>query len=253
MIVLKIGGTELSRPAFLTALGDWLLAADTPTIIVHGGGHLISDLQNRLQLPTQKVDGIRLTDAASLQITEMALSGGANKLVVRALVNAGVRAIGLSGIDFGLLRCHKKPHESVDFGFVGTIDTVNAGPLHALLDAGFTPVVSPVSLGHDGHAYNVNADEAAAALGSALAAERLDFVSNVPGVLVDGAVIPYLTPAAVEALIAAGVITGGMIPKVRSALAAVNAGVRQVRIVNLDGLSGGGTILAATQPGDQDV
>lgn len=236
MRLLKIGGNELDNADFLAGLGRAVAALDEPVVIVHGGGAAIAALQERLGLPVRKVDGIRVTDAAALAVTEMALSGAANKQLVRALLAAGVRAAGISGIDGGLLRCRPKTHPTVDLGLVGTIDRVEPALVLHLLGVGFVPVVSPLSLGADGQPYNVNADEAACALASALASDALDFVSNVPGVLQGGHVLPQLTPTQAEALIASGVIAGGMIPKVRAALAAVAAGVRRARIVNLDGL-----------------
>lgn len=245
MRVLKIGGNELGDPAFLQQLGRSVAGlcaeASAPLLIVHGGGQAIAHLQGRLGLPVVKVDGLRVTDAESLAATEMVLSGHSNKVIVRALLAAGVDALGLSGVDGGLLRARKKQHATADLGFVGEIEQVRGERLRELLALGPVLVLSPVSLGPDGQAYNVNADEAAAAVARALGAEELVFVSNVPGVLSDAGLLPQLTPPEAEALIAAGVIRDGMIPKVRAALEAVAQGVSRVRIVDLAGLRGGGT------------
>lgn len=239
-VVLKVGGHEIDQPLFLDELVKALRGlGDLGRVIVHGGGKEIADLQEKLGLEPQFLDGLRVTDEASLAVVEMVLSGRVNKRLVARLVAAGIPALGVSGVDLGLLRVEKMAHPAGDLGWVGEIVEVNAGPLSLLLDRGIVPVVSPVSLGLDGHSYNVNADQAAFALARSLQAERLVFISNVPGVLVDGEVAARLTAQEVDALIGSGKIGGGMIPKVRSALEAVHGGVRAVQITNLAGLSNG--------------
>lgn len=244
--VIKIGGNEMNTPGFLEALAEQiarLAAAGEPLVVVHGGGQEIAALQSRLGIEPIKVDGLRVTDSESLAVAQMVLSGHTNKAIVKALLAAGVDAVGLSGIDGGLLRCRKKHHPAADLGLVGEITAVRAELLLAFAAPRIVPVISPISLGEDGQTYNVNADEAAGAIAQALAAQMLDFVSNVPGVLQEDELLPCLTQAQADALIAGGVITGGMIPKVRTALDALARGVDQVRIVNLPGLSaGGGTV-----------
>ena len=245
--IIKIGGNEMNAPGFLEELAAQLaqLEAAEPLVVVHGGGQDIAALQARLGLEPVKVDGLRVTDAESLAVAQMVLSGHTNKHVVRALLAAGLDAVGLSGVDGGLLRCLKKAHPTVDLGLVGEITAVRAALLTRLLDAGTLPVISPISLGEDGQIYNVNADEAAGAIAAALSAGALDFVSNVPGVLAGGELLPALTTISAEALIADGTVTGGMIPKVRTALDALGRGVPRVRIVNLAGLSAsGGTVFS---------
>jgi acetylglutamate kinase len=206
------------------------------------------------------VDGLRVTDDESLDVAEMILSGLVNKRLVARLVSGSVPAIGLSGVDNGLFRTAKMKHPSGDLGWVGDVVDTNTAEIEALLSLGIVPIVSPISLGLDGHTYNVNADHAARALACALGASELVFLSNVPGVLMgshrprdngegkeigplpDGECIPLLTPEEVSSLIASGEIQGGMVPKVRSALSALRAGVPRVRITNLEGLCvGGGT------------
>ena len=243
MQVLKIGGNELDDAGFLGSLAQFVAGLGEPVVIVHGGGKAIADLQAKLGLATVKVDGLRVTDAESLAVAQMVLSGQANKLIVAALLAAGVDAVGLSGVDGGTLRCQKKQHPTADLGLVGTISQVRTGVVESLLAQGITAVLSPISLGEDGQTYNVNADEAASAVALALRARLLDFVSNVPGVLHEGQVIPQLTPMQTEQLIMDGVVNGGMVPKVRAALTAVASGVPQARIVNMAGLaSAGGTV-----------
>lgn len=245
--VIKIGGNEMNVAGFLEQLAAQVagMAAGEPVALVHGGGQDIADLQSRLGIEPVKVDGLRVTDAASLGVAEMVLSGRANKQIVRALLAAGLDAVGLSGVDGRLLTARRKAHPTADLGLVGEVTDVRLPLLERLLQMGIVPVISPISLGDDGQTYNVNADEAAAAIAAALRADTLDFVSNVPGVLAGGELVRRLSPDEAEALIADGTIAGGMIPKVRAALDALARGVASVRIVDLVGLrEGGGTVFS---------
>lgn len=240
MEVLKIGGNEIEEPEFLRGLGDTVAAMDEPVVIVHGGGRAIANMQARLGLETVKVDGLRVTDAESLAISQMVLSGLSNKTIVVALLAAGVRAVGISGVDGGLLRCVKKQHPAADLGYVGQIVEVHPELIHSLVAQGITPVISPISLGLEGQIYNINADEAAGAIAAALKARVLNFISNVPGVLdQENRTIPKLTAAESQLLIQSGVIRDGMIPKVLAALEVIDRGVPSARIVNLPGLPAG--------------
>lgn len=238
IVVIKISGHELDDPATLAGLAQVVNAQPVQAIIVHGGGKEITALQTRLGIEPRYADGLRVTDAESLAVVEMTLCGVINKRVVRMLLEAGVDAQGLSGVDRGLIRARRMAHTSVDMQFTGEIETVNAEALAPLLEAGVTPIVAPVCVGQ-GTNYNVNADHVAGALAAALGASRLVFLSNVPGVLADGALVPRLTPAQAEDLIAQGTISDGMIPKVKTALGALDAGVREVVITNLAGLAVG--------------
>ena len=243
-IVIKISGHELDSPDFLAELAATLKHFDTPVVIVHGGGKEITALQTRLGIEPRYVDGLRITDAESLALVEMVLCGTVNKRIVRTLVNAGIDAVGLSGVDGGLVSADKMTHESVDMGYTGEVTAVRVDLLVDMLDQGVTPVIAPICLGEDTN-FNVNADHVAGAVAAALEAERLVFVSNVEGVLKDGAVIPQLTPNQVGEMIADGTIFGGMIPKVKTALESLAEGVAQAVITNLKGLSsGGGTVFA---------
>lgn len=245
--VIKIGGNEMNVAGFLEQLAAQVagMAAGEPVALVHGGGQDIADLQSRLGIEPVKVDGLRVTDAASLGVAEMVLSGRANKQIVRALLAAGLDAVGLSGVDGRLLTARRKAHPTADLGLVGEVTDVRLPLLERLLQMGIVPVISPISLGDDGQTYTVNADEAAAAIAAALRADTLDFVSNVPGVLAGGELVRRLSPDEAEALIADGTIAGGMIPKVRAALDALARGVASVRIVDLVGLrEGGGTVFS---------
>ncbi len=245
--VLKIGGRQLDDPAFLDALGEAVAAVrrEHDVVLVHGGGKTIQAWQERLGLAPRYVEGLRVTDEASLEVVEAVLAGLVNKRLVALLLRAGVPAVGISGVDGGLVRVTKMEHPQGDLGRVGDVQAVDATLLHALLGEGFTPVVAPVSLGRDFLTYNVNADHVARSLAVALQAERLYFISDVPAVLIEGRPVPTLSVAQAEAWIADGHIHGGMIPKVRSAIAAVEAGVHAAVITNLDGLAqNAGTVIA---------
>ena len=242
MHILKISGDKLDNKEFLRQFAGYIATQPDPVVVVHGGGRGIADLQARLGLPTVKVDGLRVTDGESLVAAEMVLSGVANKRLVAALLAAGVDAVGLSGVDGGLLRCAQKVHPTADLGYVGEITAVRTDLITNLLAQGITAVISPISLGPDHHPYNVNADEVASAVALALPADLLDFVSNVPGVMENGQILAHLTPNQCASLRERKIIIGGMIPKVQAALDAIAQGVAQVRIVDMDGLlSDGGT------------
>lgn len=240
-LVLKVGGSELDRPGFVEDLVEVLreLCVENQVVLVHGGGKAIARLQEQLRLEPRFVEGLRVTDDASLDVAEMVLSGLINKRLVARLVSAGIPALGLSGVDSGIIRVVKMKHTENDLGWVGEITNTNCAPIETLLSADIVPILSPISLGLDGHTYNVNADHAAAALSCALEADELIFVTNVPGVLVEtqSECLPALTTAQVETLIALQTISGGMVPKVRSALSALQQGVTTVRITDLNGLA----------------
>jgi acetylglutamate kinase len=240
--IVKVSGHELDDEPFVASLGGALAALKRPTVLVHGGGKELSAAFERYGASFSFVDGMRVTGAEHMPIVEMVLSGAINKRLVAALLRAGVDAIGLSGVDLGLARALPHQPGGRDLGRVGEIVAVRAEALRVLLAQGWTPVISPVSLGRDDTLpYNVNADMMAQALARALGAQELTFVSNVPGVLVAGELAPQLTAALIEALIAEGTISGGMVPKVRAALDALAHGVGAARICNLGGLAGGGT------------
>ncbi len=239
VIVLKIGGNQVEDETFLAGFVDAVrsLLAEHAVIIVHGGGKEIADLHGQLGVGFETVEGLRATSEESLRLVEMVLNGVVNTRLVRWLVNGKVDALGLSGVDLGLVRVTPLSVNGRSLGRVGQVGTVNGEALLQLLDLGVTPVISPVSLGEDGLAYNVNADHVAAGVARAVEATRLVFVSNVPGVQVTGRTMRGLTVSQIEGLIAEGYITGGMIPKVRSATEAVQSGVYQAVITDLAGLA----------------
>ncbi len=247
-IVVKIGGSMMDDEAALRALcaslaglrrsppvspalpsGTVTLSAfPAPLVLVHGGGKDINRHLAWLQEEPVFRDGLRVTSMAALKVVEMTLSGFVNKKLVGLLNSEGGSAAGLSGVDGPTFICEKI---SDALGQVGRITETRPELVHALLAGGFLPVVSPISVDAKQAHYNVNADDAAAALASALGAEKLIFVSDVEGVRgADGARIPELDGMGVARLIADGVASGGMIPKLNSCLAAVAGGIGQVHI-----------------------
>jgi acetylglutamate kinase len=249
-IVVKVGGNEIDDDAFVAGFVEAVagLAGQAQLVIVHGGGKEIAELHQQLNVPFEIVDGLRATSAASLRLVEMVLSGVVNTRLTRWLVNAGVPALGLSGVDLGAIRVQPLRPRGQDIGFVGRVVDVGADWFRALLAVGVVPVVSPISLGVNGRSYNVNADQVAGALATSLRAERLVFVSNVPGVLANGPgspLVPTLNVQSAETWIAEGRISGGMIPKVRAAIEAVTDGVPRAVITDLAGFrNGSGTAVS---------
>jgi acetylglutamate kinase len=204
-------------------------------VIVHGGGPAITQALNKLGIHTEFVDGLRKTTAEVLDVVEMVLAGKINKEIVRRLLAAHVRSIGLSGTDGRLLQARPLPHAH-KLGFVGEVETVNRTLLDVVVGAGFVPVIAPIGLAMDGVRYNINADSAAGAVADAVGANPFVVVTDVMGVMrvVDGVrhVIERLTADDIEHMIARGDITGGMIPKVRSAIACLGGSVKEVIVVN---------------------
>jgi acetylglutamate kinase len=232
--VIKIGGNELERP-------DWLercaaaLSTLQPVVIVHGGGKAVDELSRRLGLPVDKREGLRVTTPEIAAVVEMTLTGPVSRSIVLALRRAGVDAVGLSGADGGLLRARQS---SLALGHVGEIVEVRRALLESLLLAGLTPVIAPVAPPPDGSPIgvplNINADSAAAAVAGALGAAELLFVSDVPGVEINGETQKVIEPADIEGLVASGAATGGMVAKLRAAARALSQGVRAARIGDLD-------------------
>jgi acetylglutamate kinase len=249
--VVKVGGNELDRAAWVAECARALVAV-APVVVVHGGGQAVSAWSRRLSLPIEKRDGLRVTTPEIAEVVEMVLGGPVNRLLVGALRAAGLDAIGLSGVDGGLLTAKSA---AGGLGHVGEITAVRASLLESLLLAGLTPVVSPVAPadGESGVPLNVNADHAAAAVAAALHADELLFVSDIPGVTIDGTAQPTLAAAEIEALIELGVATDGMAAKLRAAAQALAAGVRAVRIGDLDMFENAtaGTRLLAAPPATQ--
>jgi len=223
MIVVKIGSVALSPED--TSIDDIvaLQKQGRQIIVTHGGGKLISKWLEKQGLATRFVHGERVTDQASLEVVIAVLAGLVNKEIVSSIQNRGGQAIGISGIDGGLIQANIK---NAELGYVGNVTKVNTAPLEMLLEAGYIPVVSPISLHPVPEAremgLNINADDVAAEIAAAVGAERLIFLTDVAGVCdPSGKLLPQLSTEEAEALIASGVASGGMIPKIKACLKAL--------------------------------
>jgi acetylglutamate kinase len=232
--VIKIGGRAQSASALPGALAAAWTAAPGSLVVVHGGGDEVSALQRAFGVTPSFVGGRRVTSAQDVELLRMALSGSANKRLVSAITSRGVSAVGLSGEDAALLTA--APLDAEALGCVGEPRRVNVALLRHLLDGGFLPVISPLSRSEAAGssapdaALNVNGDDAAAVVAAALEADELLLVADVAGVLVDGCVVPELTPRGASQLITSGAANGGMVAKLEAALAALASGVRRVRV-----------------------
>jgi len=243
--VVKVGGNEVDDSAWTGRLAAAVAGSPGRTVLVHGGGKEVSDLQRALGAEPEWREGLRVTTPEALRAVSMVLSGVVNKRLVAALITAGLEAAGIAGEDGATLKA--VPAQGGQMGRTGEIVEVRTRLPMVLLDAGIVPVISPVSRGEDGGALNVNADDAAAAIAVALGARRFLMVSNVSGVLQEGTVLASVSSLQLDALIAGGVASGGMIPKLRAGMRAAVAGVPEVRIGDLSLLaeSSGGTRLVA--------
>lgn len=232
MTLIKIGGRPLSDAGSLELLIGELAALQQtePLILVHGGGNEVTSLSERLGIETRFRDGIRLTSKPEMELVAMVLAGKMNTLFVRRLVAKGIRAVGLSGCDAGLIQGAPVAAQSR----TGTVTAVQPALIQDLARAGYLPVCSSVAADSEGEALNINADEAALALAVALKAQRLVFLADVPGILKQERLLPRLSADEAEGEIAAGTIAGGMIPKVRASFEGLKQGVGEVIIGGID-------------------
>jgi acetylglutamate kinase len=212
-------------------------------VIVHGGGPQLTELSDALGVPTRMVEGRRVTDAKSIDVTSMVLNGLINTRILGICRELNIEAVGISGVDAGLVRAHKRPPvkagtsgELVDYGFVGDIDQVDTTVLKKLLDNGLMPVVSPLSADDSGTLLNINADTVAAAIGAALAAEKMILCTGAPGILGSledpGSLISYTDLQGLKRLREEGRINDGMLPKAKAIEEALRGGVRRVHVVS---------------------
>ena len=232
--VIKLGGAAMIDPTLEEQFAEDVLllrAVGLRPIVVHGGGPEISRTMKRLGQEAEFVDGLRVTDGASMQTVEMVLTGSVNQRLVAALNRHGSRAVGLSGKDGALIRARKMATER-DLGQVGDVESIDPRLLDMLEKDGYVPVISPVGLGSDGVTYNINADVAAAELARATRADKLIFLSDVPGLLEGDRVVSELTGDDVRRRLDQGEITGGMRPKLESALRALRGGLSSVHLVD---------------------
>jgi len=242
--LVKVGGAICDEPRLRAMFSRSCASLKAPLVVVHGGGKQANRVQQAFGGEPRFVQGRRVTAPSDLTAVEMALSGVVNRVIVRDLIRAGRRAVGVSGCDAAMLRCHLVE----GLGLVGRPSLAEPKLLEDLLAAGYTPVVSPISLGPSGEGVNVNADEAASALALALRCERLLLLSDVSGVIVGGVTREEITAQQVAALVSSGEIHDGMVPKLLAATAAAVGGVEDVRIAGFDGAalgSTGGTRLLA--------
>jgi acetylglutamate kinase len=223
-VVAKVGGGALAGGA----LGDLpkVLDSGRRVVLVHGGGPQLTRMLDALGVPTRFHEGLRVTDARTLEVAEMVFAGSVNKALVRELGALGVPAAGISGTDGPTLLVEPVP----ELGRVGVVARVEPGLIETLWAGGFVPVLAPLGLGPEG-TYNVNADSAAAALAVGLGAEHLFLLTDVDGLLRDGAPVESLAPGECEAYVASGLAAGGMVPKLRAAAEAARGGV-EARIIN---------------------
>ncbi|MCV6825493.1 MULTISPECIES: acetylglutamate kinase [Halocynthiibacter] len=232
-VVIKFGGHAMgSDEAMETFARDIVLMQQVGVnpVIVHGGGPMINEMLDKLEIKSDFVNGKRVTDAATMEVVEMVLSGRVNKRIVQAINEQGGRAVGLSGKDANLMVCEET---NPDLGFVGTPVKMHTGVLETLFKADMIPVIAPLGAGMNGETFNVNGDTAAGAIAGALKADRLLLLTDVAGVKnADGEVVTELTASHVHELTEAGVIAGGMIPKTETALNALNQGVRAAVILD---------------------
>lgn len=236
IVVVKYGGNAMINETLKQqVMEDMVLLhlVGVKVVLVHGGGPEITDTMARLGKKTEFVNGLRVTDKETVDIVQMVLAGKINKTLVNLLQMKGGKAMGISGMDGGLIRAEMKDER---LGYVGTITGVNAEPIFDLLEKGYIPVVSTLGCDSSGNTYNINGDTAAACIAGALGAERLIMMTDIAGVLRDKddptTLIPSISVARAKALYDEGVISGGMIPKVDCCIDALSRGVKKVIIMD---------------------
>jgi len=241
-IVVKFGGNAMTddvlKSSFARDVVLLKLVGMNP-VVVHGGGPQIEQLLAKLGKKGEFVQGMRVTDAETMDVVEMVLGGQVNKEVVELINQAGGKAVGLTGQDGAFIHARKmtlppsKENGTVDLGQVGEVESIDPAVIKALEAGGFIPVVAPIGTGRDGTTYNINADLVAGKLAEILRAEKLVVLTNTPGVLdKNGKLLTGLTPKKIDDLVAKGVISGGMLPKIGSALDAARSGVKSVHIID---------------------
>ena len=245
-MIIKFGGNAMVDPdlheSFARDMVLMKLVGVNP-VVVHGGGPQIASLLDKLGIATEFVDGMRVTDSATMDVVEMVLGATVNKEIVSTINRNGGKAIGVTGKDGQLIRARKlavsrqspdlKATEIIDIGHVGEVEKIDTEVLKMIQDSNFIPVIAPIGVGADGSSYNINADLVAGKLAEVLQAEKLMLLTNVEGLLdSNGEVLTGLTPQEVKGLIDDGTVQGGMLPKVRCALDAVNSGVTSSHIID---------------------
>ena len=242
-IVIKYGGNAMTenrlKEGFARDVILLKLVGMNP-VVVHGGGPQIDDALKKVGKAGTFIQGMRVTDEETMEVVEWVLGGEVQQDIVMLINHFGGQAVGLTGKDGGLIHARKmmipnkdKPGEMLDIGFVGEIDSINPAVVKALQDDAFIPVISPIGFGEDGQAYNINADLVAGKMAEILKAEKLVMMTNIPGVMdKSGNLLTDLTAREIDALFADGTISGGMLPKISSALDAAKSGVNSVHIID---------------------
>jgi acetylglutamate kinase len=242
-IVVKYGGNAMTDIALQKSFAHdvvLLKLVGMNPVVVHGGGPQIEQLLERLNIKSQFVQGMRVTDADTMDVVEMVLGGAVNKDIVTLINQAGGKAVGLTGQDGSLIRARKMmisakddPGQKIDIGMVGEIASIDPGVIAALEQGGFIPVVAPIGIGEDGETFNINADLVAGKLAEVLKAEKLVLLTNTPGVLdKQGNLLTGITPRQIDDMLEDGTLSGGMLPKISSALDAARSGVKSVHIID---------------------
>ncbi|WP_323841827.1 MULTISPECIES: acetylglutamate kinase [unclassified Moraxella] len=241
LIVVKYGGNAMTDPVLESSFARDIVLLKTVGIhpvVVHGGGPQVDDLLGKLNQESDRIDGMRVTDKATMEVVEMVLGGSVNKSIVNLINKHGGKAIGLTGKDANLITAAKlvmndKNGNPIDLGFVGEVANINTDVINMLIHSDFIPVIAPLGVDKAGETYNINADLVASRVAEFLNAERLLLLTNIKGVLdKQGNVLTTLSPIDVDNLISDGTISGGMIPKIAGALDAVKAGLRSATIVD---------------------
>ena len=245
VMVVKYGGNAMTDPMLESSFARDIVMLKTVGIhpvVVHGGGPQVDHLLKELGRTSDRIDGMRVTDKATMDVVEMVLGGSVNKSIVNLINKHGGRAIGLTGKDAGLIRAKKLPmtktdeqgnEQTIDLGFVGDVVSINRDVIDLMIASNFIPVIAPLGVDEDGNTYNINADVVAGKVAEFMLAEKLILLTNIKGVLdKEGNIATGLTPAKVDEMIADGTISGGMIPKISYALEAVKNGVKSAVIVD---------------------
>ena len=238
VIVVKFGGNAMGKKEYVTSFANDIVLLQQVgmlPVVVHGGGPQIGEMLSKLQIKTEFINGLRVTDSATIDVVEMVLSGVTNKLIVTAISNSGAKSVGISGKDGNLITAKKltkmddnsdsNVEKTIDLGYVGEPEKIDPQVINALINEKMIPVIAPVGMGNDGLTYNINADTAAGAISAAMKASRMIMLTDVTGVLdKNGNLIPELTIDQALELIEKKVVVGGMIPKVKTCIDAVQGG-----------------------------
>lgn len=238
-VVIKYGGSAMLDPSINeTIIKDIVLLklVGLKPVIVHGGGPEINSMLKRLNIESKFINGLRVTTKETMEVVEMVLAGKVNKQIVEMISKEGGAPVGLTGKDGQMLCAKKLEKDGIDLGYVGEIVKVNTRLLKSLMDDSFIPIIAPIGADDEGNTYNINADYAAVAIAAALKAEKLVFLTDVEGVLMDKddphSLVSFLSTEQAKSYIDSGVIAGGMIPKVECCMEAIDQGVPMVHILD---------------------